>query len=66
NDLKLHRIEALCMPENYSSLAVLRKNNFYNEGVARQILRIKGTWKDHMRYVLLSDAWHQNNIIQSR
>lgn len=55
NDLRLHRIEAACLPSNAASIAVLRKNGFQEEGLARRYLKINGAWCDHLLFALLGD-----------
>ena len=47
NELKLHRIEAACLPHNMPSLKVLLKNGFVEEGTARKLLKINDKWQDH-------------------
>tara|TARA_B100000768_G_scaffold123199_1_gene113994 strand:- start:1201 stop:1794 length:594 start_codon:yes stop_codon:yes gene_type:complete len=47
NELKLHRIEAVCLPYNNPSLKVLLKNGFIKEGTARKLLKINDKWQDH-------------------
>ena len=47
NELKLHRIEAACLPHNKPSLKVLLKNGFIKEGMARKLLKINDKWQDH-------------------
>jgi ribosomal-protein-alanine N-acetyltransferase len=47
NELKLHRIEAACLPHNMPSLKVLLKNGFIEEGTARKLLKINDKWQDH-------------------
>ncbi len=54
----LHRIEATVMPGNHASLALLESLGFRNEGRAKALIRIQGTWEDHFRLALLSDEWH--------
>jgi [ribosomal protein S5]-alanine N-acetyltransferase len=55
--LRLHRIEAACIPENAPSIALLERNGFRREGYARGFLRINGAWRDHLMFGLLeSDA----------
>lgn len=51
--LKLHRVEAACLPGNAASRGLLTKLGFVEEGVARGYLRIDGAWRDHMLYALL-------------
>ena len=43
--LRLHRIEAACIPENGPSIALLRRNGFQREGFAREFLKINGAWR---------------------
>jgi [ribosomal protein S5]-alanine N-acetyltransferase len=55
--LRLHRIEAACIPSNVGSTRVLERNGFQREGFARAYLRINGAWRDHILFALLeSDA----------
>jgi ribosomal-protein-alanine N-acetyltransferase len=53
--LKLHRIEAACLPENAASRRVLEKASFVREGYARLYLRIAGDWRDHLTFALLQE-----------
>ena len=55
SDLRLHRIEAACLPSNAASIAVLRRNGFMEEGLARRYLKINGAWCDHLLFALLVD-----------
>ena len=48
--LKLHRIEAACIPENAASVGLLEKTGFVREGYAREYLCINGVWQDHLLY----------------
>jgi ribosomal-protein-alanine N-acetyltransferase len=48
--LKLHRIEAACIPENAASVQLLEKTGFTREGYAREYLCINGSWQDHLLY----------------
>lgn len=55
--LRLHRVEAACIPDNAPSIALLRRNGFQREGYARGYLKIDGAWRDHVLFALLeSDA----------
>ncbi|MDC1302748.1 GNAT family N-acetyltransferase [Pelagibacterales bacterium] len=47
SELKLHRIEAACLPHNIPSLKLLLKNGFIKEGTARKLLKINDKWQDH-------------------
>jgi [ribosomal protein S5]-alanine N-acetyltransferase len=51
--LRLHRLEAACLPENIASMTLLERNGFQREGLARAYLRIDGVWRDHVLYALL-------------
>jgi [ribosomal protein S5]-alanine N-acetyltransferase len=53
NNLRLHRLEAACLPSNTASMRVLEKAGFRREGRARQYLKIDGRWQDHNLYALL-------------
>ena len=55
NELKLHRIEAACLPHNMPSLKVLLKNGFIKEGTARKLLKINDKWQDHTVLSFLLD-----------
>lgn len=51
--LNLHRVEAFIAPENRSSIRVVEKIGFQQEGLMRELLYINGTWVDHYMYALL-------------
>ncbi|HKN09725.1 MAG TPA: GNAT family protein [Pseudomonadota bacterium] len=53
--LKLHRIEAACIPANVASVRLLEKTGFKREGFARQYLCIDGIWQDHLLYAKLEN-----------
>jgi ribosomal-protein-alanine N-acetyltransferase len=53
--LKLHRLEAACIPTNKPSIALLEKCGFQREGYARKYLCINGTWQDHLLYARLKE-----------
>jgi [ribosomal protein S5]-alanine N-acetyltransferase len=53
--LRLHRIEAACIPANTRSVRVLEKAGFQREGLLRSYLRINGSWQDHYLYALVCD-----------
>ena len=53
--LRLHRIEAACIPANAASLRLLEKTGFVREGYAREYLCIDGVWQDHLLYARLKD-----------
>jgi ribosomal-protein-alanine N-acetyltransferase len=51
--LRLHRIEAACIPENAPSITLLEHNGFQREGYARGFLKINGAWRDHVLFGLV-------------
>jgi ribosomal-protein-alanine N-acetyltransferase len=53
--LRLHRLEAACIPANNASIGLLEKTGFKREGYARGYLCINGTWQDHLLYARLKD-----------
>jgi len=53
--LRLHRLEAACIPDNAASIRLLEKTGFKREGYARGYLCINGTWQDHLLYARLKD-----------
>jgi [ribosomal protein S5]-alanine N-acetyltransferase len=54
--LRLHRLEAACIPINTGSIRLLEKNGFAREGYAREYLCINGIWQDHLLYARLPEA----------
>lgn len=52
--LKLHRIEAACLPENLPSRRLLDRAGFRSEGLLREYLKINGVWRDHQLYARLA------------
>ena len=55
-ELKLHRIEASCVPHNAASRRVLEKAGFELEGRARAYLKINGAWADHLLFARVNDG----------
>jgi ribosomal-protein-alanine N-acetyltransferase len=53
--LRLHRLEAACIPTNTGSMRLLQSTRFVREGYAREYLCINGTWQDHLLYARLKD-----------
>ena len=51
--LRLHRVEAACLPANAASIRLLEKRGFRREGFAREYLCIDGVWQDHLLYARL-------------
>jgi len=52
--LRLHRLEAACLPSNIASIHLLRRCGFSEEGRARRYLKINGRWEDHLLFALLA------------
>jgi len=46
--LKLHRLEASCLPHNEPSKRLLKRLGFEEEGFAKSYLCINGVWQDHV------------------
>jgi len=53
--LRLHRLEAACLPRNEASIRLLERVGFTREGLARRYLKINGNWQDHITFALLED-----------
>lgn len=53
--LRLHRLEAACIPDNAASIRLLEKTGFTREGYARSYLCINGVWQDHLLYARLQN-----------
>jgi ribosomal-protein-alanine N-acetyltransferase len=54
--LRLHRLEAACIPSNAGSIRLLENTGFVREGYAREYLCINGVWQDHLLYGRLKDS----------
>ena len=61
--LKLHRVEAACIPENTRSIKLLEKAGFRREGYLRGYLKIDGTWRDHLLFARLKDEADAGRIV---
>ena len=55
--LRMHRVEAACLPINEPSRAVLLRTGFGQEGYARRYLQIDGKWQDHLLFAILREDW---------
>jgi len=53
--LRLHRLEAACIPSNAASIRLLEKMGFAREGYAREYLCINGLWQDHLLFARLNE-----------
>ena len=63
--LKLHRVEAACVPTNHASRRVLEKAGFRHEGLARAYLKINGAWADHLLFGVIRDEFVPGPIVSS-
>jgi len=55
--LGLHRVEANIQPGNRSSIGLVARLGFRQEGFSPRYLEIDGEWRDHERWALLADEW---------
>jgi len=53
--LRLHRVEAACIPTNVPSIRLLERCGFAREGYAREYLCINGIWQDHLLFARLKN-----------
>ncbi|TPW28695.1 GNAT family N-acetyltransferase [Pararhizobium mangrovi] len=53
--MRLHRIEAACIPDNARSIGLLEKVGFGREGYLRSYLKINGAWRDHVLFARLAE-----------
>jgi ribosomal-protein-alanine N-acetyltransferase len=51
----IHRFEAYVLPENDSSIHLLKKFGFIEEGIAHSYAMLNGTWHDHLRYAYITE-----------
>ncbi len=54
--LRLHRLEAACIPGNNRSVRVLEKAGFTREGLLHSYLKINGIWQDHILYARVAGS----------
>lgn len=54
SQLRLHRVEAACLPSNNPSRRLLLRCGFTQEGYARSYLQINGAWQDHLTFARLN------------
>jgi ribosomal-protein-alanine N-acetyltransferase len=59
--LRLHRLNASCIPHNAKSRAVLERAGFRKEGFAPKFLQIDGAWQDHVLYGLPREDWESRD-----
>ena len=53
----MHRLMAAYMPKNAKSAAVLERNGFQKEGIAKHYLLIDDQWEDHILTSLTNPEW---------
>jgi len=53
-EMSMHRIEAIVMPDNTASIALLEGLGFEREGLLRDKIYLNGRWEDHYQYALLN------------
>ncbi len=52
--VRVHRIMANHLPENFRSEKLLKRLGFDREGYARNYLKINGQWRDHLLNSLIN------------
>ena len=62
-ELKLHRLNAGCLPENVKSRSMLSRLGFKEEGFAARYIKIDGLWRDHVLYGLPIEEWESRDIM---
>ncbi|MBJ26151.1 MAG: 30S ribosomal protein S5 alanine N-acetyltransferase [Rhodospirillaceae bacterium] len=64
SELKIHRLQAFCMPNNISSKKLLENTGFRIEGKIRKYLYINSCWEDHLFYNILSEDWDKLSVLR--
>ena len=49
-EFKLHRVEALVLPDNIPSIRLLDGLGFQLEGILKEKIKLQGKWRDHYLY----------------
>lgn len=60
--VKLHRIEASCLPNNVPSIALLKRLGFEQEGYAKSYLEINGKWEDHLLWGKICPSSYSDGV----
>ena len=55
SQMKLNRLQAYTLEENYSSRKLLESLNFKEEGILRKSMKINNVWRDHILYSRLKN-----------
>ena len=55
DEYKMHRIEAFIVPENESSLNLVKRVGFHYEGKRMSYMHINGRYRDHEAFYMLED-----------
>ena len=63
DDLGLHRIYAECDPRNERSIRLMKRLGMRREACLREVLHVKGAWRDRCVYAILVHEWskHRRN-----
>lgn len=59
DQLGLHRIESLVLPDNVQVQRALEKVGIGSEGLGRALMRVEGEWVDAYRYAVTDDDWQR-------
>lgn len=62
--LELHRVEVNIRPENHSSLRVVDKLGFRDEGLRRGYLHIADAWRDHRTFALTAEDLGGQSVLR--
>ena len=63
--LGLNRLEANVQPRNKRSSRLVSRLGFRLEGFSPRYLKIGGRWRDHERWAVLADEWHERSVRRS-
>jgi len=63
--LGLNRVEAGYFTGNEASGRVMEKCGMVKEGVARKVLKVKGSFRDEVRYGITRDEWTERDLSAS-